>query len=206
MIAQTPMLSFAQAHSLSVQPMSSSSHRPQPLSIDQWLKDIGRRALVMTNIALRHHDVSQDIVQDSLLAFISRYAAKPSNEWTPLFYTILRSQIMDYKRKQARRSKWLTWFSPNNDDDDDAEDPMSQIATETDENPETLLARVNDITTVQHILSQLPNRQQEAFLYRAWEGLDIKTTADIMGCSESSVKTHYTRALQALRHGLQEPV
>ncbi|MBK6757705.1 MAG: hypothetical protein IPG70_08840 [Moraxellaceae bacterium] len=109
MIAQTPTLSFGQAHPLLVKPMSN--HRPQPISIDQWLKDIGRRALVMTNIALRHHEVSQDIVQDSLLAFISRYADKPNTEWTPLFYTILRSQIMDYKRKQARRGKWLTWFS-----------------------------------------------------------------------------------------------
>ena len=144
-------------------------------------------------------------MQDSLLAFISRYADKPAEQWTPLFYTILRSQIMDWKRRQARSSKWLTWFSSHNrDDGDDEEDPIHSIATPTDENPATLLANANDIAIVQRILSLLPERQQQAFLLRAWEGLDIRTTANIMDCGESSVKTHYSRALLALRLGLNE--
>lgn len=169
----------------------------QARSLDTFAREAGRRGKIMAEIAVRDRDAALDIVQDSLLAWVDRYADKPESEWPALFYTVLNSRIMDWKRKQARRSKWRVWLRPA--DDEPEEDPLQSYPDPVDANPAILLERAADITRLQAALQALPLRQQQAFLLRAWEGLDTADTAAVMGCGENSVKTHYARALAALR-------
>lgn len=58
--------------------------------------------------------------------------------------------------------------------------------------------------TVRRAVSGLPRRQREAVVLRHWMGLSITETAELMQCSEGTVKTHASRARDALRRQLED--
>lgn len=178
-----------------------ASSVPAPLTLDAFLRSVGRRAQVMAEISTRDREAALDIVQDSMIALSMRYASRPPAEWAPLFQTILQSRIMDWHRTRIRRGRWMTWLKPS-DDDPDA-DPLADIPEQASSDPALLLERARDMETVTAALADLPLRQQQAFMLRIWEGLDTAATAAAMGCGEGSVKTHLSRAMHALRARLE---
>lgn len=199
MLAFSTELTYGAPSTAAAPVMTVNQH---PTTLDAFVRQVGRRAQIMAELAIRDREAALDIVQDSLLALVSRYAQRPSQEWAPLFYTILQSRLMDWKRREARRGKWMTWLKPRHNDDGDEIDPWHELPTQEDCDPAVLLERAKDIELVHQALADLPARQQQAFLLRAWEGMDTATTASVMGCSEGSVKTHYARALASLRQVL----
>ncbi len=155
----------------------------------------------MALVAVKNSDDALDIVQDVMLALAKKYAHKPVHEWPPLFYRILGNRITDHHRSSSLRNRLFGWF------DNASENPntlIEQTRGPRSHNPDRghMLATVS--AQLQQALSGLPHRQQQAFMLRAWEGLDVKATAKAMGCSTGSVKTHYSRAVHALRDMLDD--
>lgn len=171
-----------------------------PLNLDAFLAASERRAYRMALLATRRSADALDIVQDAMLQLVQHYRQRSAQEWPLLFQRILQNRILDWHRQQTRQRRWF-WIAPAAEEDED--DPIAQIVDSRENNPAELLQRAGDIETVLKVVEQLPLRQQQAFLLRTWEGLDVAETAAAMQCSEGSVKTHLFRALQTLRAALE---
>ncbi len=167
-----------------------------PASLDEFLAGIGTRAFRFAELGLRQREDALDVVQDAMIRMLA-YRERPSAEWTPLFWSILRSRIVDAQRRRMFRLRWLV-PEPAHDDGsaidwaDDGPDP-----SRTHDGREAY-GRLADA------LGTLPRRQREAFSLRVLEELDVATTARAMGCSEGAVKTHLSRARDALKKHLDD--
>jgi RNA polymerase sigma-70 factor (ECF subfamily) len=177
--------------------------------ISAFLADVERRAFKHAMFALRDEDAALDVVQDAMLKLTEKYAHKPLAELPPLFQRILQNAIHDHFRRTKVRSAWTTVLSAlgRGDERDDDFDPLETLATESDStlatDPARQLEQGQIIARIERALARLPPRQRQAFLLRYWEELDVAETAVAMGCSEGSVKTHCSRAVQALAQMLK---
>ncbi|QSG85480.1 RNA polymerase sigma factor [Acinetobacter indicus] len=166
-----------------------------------FMHEVTGRALVMMESATQgQHGIAMDLVQEAFISLHKSYADKSTDEWYPLFYTILNNKLQDWRRKEARRAQPFSFFRKVSLDDDDVE--QNDLVDERALNPAEFLDQAMTVEEIQEAIAKLPVRQQQAFMLRAWEGFDTQTTAQIMNCSEGSVKTHYHRAIQALRQTL----
>jgi RNA polymerase sigma-70 factor (ECF subfamily) len=176
----------------------------QARELERFLAEVERRAFRIAQVALRDPDDALDVVQDAMLKLARHYANKPSAEWRPLFYRILENGIRDLQRRRSVRKRLMVWLpGPKDDPDNEAADPLANVADGAPAPPERLM-QSQAMGQLEESLRGLPARQREAFMLRCLEGLDVAQTAAAMGCSEGSVKTHYSRAVHALREQLGE--
>jgi RNA polymerase sigma-70 factor, ECF subfamily len=181
-----------------------SSTKTNDRALNQFLAGVELKAFRIAQTALRNEDDALDAVQDAMLQLARAYAARPAEEWKPLFYRILENRIRDMQRRRTVRGRIIAWLPSRAGDEDDEEPDPIQQAPSPEPQPVRRLEIDEAMGALQKALEELPRRQQQAFLLRSLEGLDVAETAAAMGCSQGSVKTHYFRAVQVLRAKLGE--
>ena len=169
--------------------------------MNQFLASVEKRAFKMAVIATRNPDDALDVVQDAMMKLTEKYANHDPTDWPPLFHRVLQSKIMDWHRRTSVRNRWRVWFGRNDTQDDVGIENLGSDRSVTAERAAGNLALID---ALEQALSGLPVRQNQAFLLRMMEGLDVAQTARAMGCSRGSVKTHLSRATQALRGALED--
>jgi RNA polymerase sigma-70 factor (ECF subfamily) len=144
-----------------------------------------------------------------MIKLAEKYGDKPSAELPLLFTRILQNRIHDWFRRQKVRNAWVTLFSNmgKKSDESDDYDPLEQLQAADDsqihQDGAQKLEQSQLLRSLEAEIAKLPARQREAFLMRYWDELSIAETAQIMGCSEGSVKTHCSRATQTLANALK---
>jgi RNA polymerase sigma-70 factor (ECF subfamily) len=183
----------------------SASEAARQRALDTFLAGVERRAFVIAELATRNPEDALDLVQDAMLAFVASYGNKPRGDWPPLFHRVLQNRIRDWYRRQAVRNRWRVWLKGAGQDDagEDRSDPLQQAGDPAGRSPEELVALHDAGDALLDAIAALPLRQQQAFVLRTWEALDVADTARAMGCSAGSVKTHLSRAMSSLRDKLK---
>ncbi len=171
--------------------------------MEAFLREVETRAFRIAVISTRDRDEALDIVQDAMISLTTRYADRTVDEWRPLFYRILKNRVRDWQRRRIVRGRVVSFFGGQEGEE---YDPVAQAPGPASENPTEALARSDAMDALEQALRELPRRQREAFMLRNFEGLNVAETAAAMGCSDGSVKTHYSRAVHRLRDMLEEHV
>ena len=175
--------------------------------LSDFLRVVERRAFKQTVYAVRDDHAALDIVQDAMLKLAEKYADKTAAEYPMLFQRILQNTMRDYWRRQKVRNLWTTLLSSfgagQNGEED--HDPLDTIDVEDEgTNPAIQLERSQTMKIIEKALEKLPARQREAFVLRYWQDMDVAETAEMMGCSQGSVKTHCSRAVHTLASLLEK--
>ncbi len=176
--------------------------------LTEFLRSVEKRAFKRTAYAVRDDDAALDIVQDAMIRLAESYANRPPAEWPLVFQRILSNATMDWFRRQKVRNAVvhnMSDFEPAGDDGDfNLLDMLeSQDGAMGAESAADTVGRQQILEIIDGEVKGLPTRQREAFILRYWEELDVAETADAMGCSEGSVKTHCSRAVHALAKALR---
>ena len=168
-------------------------------SLDHFLAGVERRAFRMAELALGHREDALDAVQEAMIKLMA-YRERPAEEWTPLFWSILRRQVTDRHRRETVRRRVMAVLGRGLEL---TEDPLEMLP-DPGEDPARRHADGEAWAALGRALRKLPRRQREAYLLRELQGLDVAQTAAAMGCSDGSVKTHLSRAMSALRIQLED--
>ena len=182
------------------------------IELSELLKKNERKAFKQALYMVHDEATALDIIQDAMIKLVENYSDRPVEELTPLFIRIVHNQITDHFRKQKSRSWWTPLFSSfrgrESNEEENEVDLIEALAYEQSGQPqnptEDDLNQSQNLKLIEQALEKLPPRQRQAFLLRYWEGMDTSETAEIMKISEGSVKTHCSRAVQALSNLLKD--
>ena len=142
---------------------------------------------------LRDQDEVADVSQE---AFIKAYRALANFRGDAQFYTWLyRIAINTAKNHLVAKSR----RPPNTDKDiNDGEFSENSVVLETEDQPETLLARDQLQTVILAAVEDLQEDLRTALMLREFDGLSYEEIAEIMACPVGTVRSRIFRARETI--------
>ena len=136
-------------------------------------------------------DLARDIVQETLIQVWERRRAwEPRGSARAYLYRIVRNLVIDEKRKQAVRRRWLATRDSR---------PATHVVTPDQVLDAKLLTEVFEAA-----VASLPDRRREVFELVFIRGLSHADTAKVMGLSPQTVANQMSAALRTVRKAVAD--
>lgn len=130
---------------------------------------------------------AQDIVQESFVKLWNkRTTIDPDQSLMAYLFQIVRNKSLNYVRDHSSESVPLDDLSQN-------------ILSSNDYVPEVTVSDDKAGKQMLELISQLPDRQQEAIQLSRFEGLDHEEIAYVMDISARTVNNHIVKAIKTLK-------
>ena len=157
--------------------------------VDLFQKDIFRMVFYRTRSSMDAEDLAQDIFMQ---AFKNLSGLKAVDRFRSWLFSIALNRVRDFNRKKRFRALFGAF---------DDSDVGAQSYAETNDHPEALgKLMIKDFwKQIGLLLEKLSRMEREVFLLRFMDHLSIKEISQVLGKSESTVKTHLYRALQKFK-------
>lgn len=162
-------------------------HRPVLATIHRFL---GRR----------FSEDSEDIAQEIFLKVfrtLDRFDKERGVKFTTWVFTFVRNHCFDVLKKKRL---WTTSLQGENAD---GEDKSWELEDGSGRRPHELALSTELGQQIELALASLGEEQRMVFVLREYEQLDLKSIAEIMECSEGTVKSRLHRAKEALKQKLE---
>lgn len=138
---------------------------------------------------IKEKPAANDVVQEAFVAFWQmRNTIKPEQSIVSYMYRAVRNRSLNRIEKKSNQAEPL-------DDITLKHHPVEFKDDRQNGELETIMNRW---------ISNLPNRQQEAFRLSRFDGLDHAEIAEVMDVSEKTVNNHIVAALSFLREKYEE--
>ncbi|SER86387.1 RNA polymerase sigma factor SigX [Salisediminibacterium halotolerans] len=147
---------------------------------------------------VRHRETAEELVQEVYIKVLRSYETfeGKSTEKTWL-YSVAKHVAIDHIRKQSRKKrkaegKEYEWSEREFEIEDRA--PL----------PDEAVMQKDEIQHVYKMMEKCSANQQQVLILRYIQALSIAETADVLGWTESKVKTTQHRAIKALKNHLEK--
>lgn len=140
---------------------------------------------------------SEDLIQDTFLrAFrnLTSFRAERASFRTWLYRIAFNACLDSMRRRKTRRTHMEEFYLL------DSEQISGHFAS-----PESLAETEQRRKILRAALTHLPSRQRMSLILKHFNGLSIREIAQIMKCTEGTVKRHLYRAVQRLRREIARP-
>jgi len=170
-----------------------------PGSDFEWIIDAYHDKIFRSaSMLLMNRHEAEDLTQDVFLAAIKSYGRFRGDSSV---YTWLYKIMLNLFRKRRSRNRLLQWSFNNGDGQ--AED-FQVLFADTADAPDEVAQRIERSRRIADVLKHLSAKHREVVLLRFYEDKSYREIADIVGCSEGTVKSRLHHALKQTGGRLQD--
>lgn len=167
-------------------------------AFDLLVERYRERAFRLAWSILRDAEEARDLSQEAFLRLFeraSRFAGQA--RFSTWFYRLLVNLCLDHRR---RHRWWRLW---SRDEDDPGEESRLERQPAPGTDPVEALGRERLMARLWAAVDRLPPQQRAALILQVQEELPTTEIAQVLACSEATVRVHLHRALKTLRQTME---